>query len=171
MRYLKSSQYAGFFWVGGITSGAGHAAEPLCFGVKSISDPNHSAHFTSCFKVAHKKRNKNLTQYTGTVHTTCTQPVYTTTKTHETCTHPCQLFHLDRCTPAHCSWWWAGREEGCAHHPRCPLCWSCCSTPRCFHTRQTCQMSLFSFFRTVKCVRPAKTRFKSSNLSRNQKAH
>lgn len=45
-RYLKPGQNAGLLGVGGVTSGARHAAEALGFRVKSVPDTNHATHLT-----------------------------------------------------------------------------------------------------------------------------
>lgn len=44
--YLQASKDAGLLGVGGVTSGAGHAAEAFGFTVESISDSHHTAHLT-----------------------------------------------------------------------------------------------------------------------------
>lgn len=42
--HLQSCKNAGLFGIGGITPWTWHAAEALCFGVKSIPHTNHSTH-------------------------------------------------------------------------------------------------------------------------------
>lgn len=44
--YLQSGEDAGLLGVGGVTSGAGDAAESFGFTVESISDAHHAAHLT-----------------------------------------------------------------------------------------------------------------------------
>lgn len=44
--YLQSGKDAGLLGVGGVTSGAGDAAETLGFTVESISDTHHTTHLT-----------------------------------------------------------------------------------------------------------------------------
>lgn len=44
--HLKSGEDAGLLGVGGVTSGAGDAAETLGFTVESISDAHHPTHLT-----------------------------------------------------------------------------------------------------------------------------
>ena len=44
--YLQSGEDAGLLGVGGVTPGAGDAAEALGLAIESVSDADHPAHLT-----------------------------------------------------------------------------------------------------------------------------
>lgn len=72
---------------------------------------------------------------------------------HTPLTYPCQIYHLDKCRPVHCSLWlgdWIAKEQPLLHSH---LNWSCCWCPHYnYHNRQTSRMNRVFSFLFVKYV-------------------